>query len=182
MKSVVLGALGSSLVLLAAGHANAAVEPLEHVTNASSICQGVRPEDKAQFESAALELRHTGPEAAFVNCSFLTLMDQGNGGDVGLYPVRYFGAFFTNLGSAPATVSCTGIQGVANFGTRVYESLSVEVPPDASPEGGGGYIFFEPEQGEPLFYQTVSMTCIVPAGVGIADTYLGFNMDDAASP
>ena len=181
MKNLLLCTLSSGLLLLVAGQANAGVEPLQNVTNASSICHGVRDIDKAQFESAALELRHTGSSSAFVTCAFTTLMDQDNGGGVGLNSVRYFGAYFTNRGNAPATVSCTGVQGVANFGTRVYASMSVAVPPDTSPDAGTGYIFFEPGDQEPLFYQTVSMTCLVPAGVGIADTYLGFAMDDATS-
>ncbi len=182
MKNLLLCTFSSSLLLLVAGQANAGIEPLQNVANASSICQGVREIDKAQFESTALGLRHTGASSAFVTCTFTTLMDQDNGGNVGLNPVRYFGAYFTNRGNAPATVSCTSVQGVANFGTRVYASMSAEVPPDASPDAGTGYVFFEPGEEEPLFYQTVSMTCLVPTGVGIADTYLGFIMDDATSP
>jgi len=181
MKNLLFCAVGTLLAAgLFSGTANAAIEPLEHVTNASSICNGVRPSDEATLKSTAFDLRNTGQQAVYVNCTFVTLMDQGNGGGVGLYPVRYFGAYFTNHGVATATVNCTGVQGYANNPDNVYDTMSVAVPPDSSGDSGTGYIFFEAPVGEP-YYQNVSMTCVIPAGVGVADTYLGFNLDDAAS-
>lgn len=165
---------------LSSGMANAAVERLEHVTNGSSICTSVRSSDAAAVQATALDLRNVGQKSIYVNCSFVTLMDQGNGGNVGLNSVRYFGAFFTNHGNAAATVNCTGVQGYANSTSNVYDTMSAVVPPDGSIDAGTGAIFFEAPTLEP-YYQNVSMTCVIPAGVGIADTYLGFSLDDADS-
>jgi hypothetical protein len=180
MRRLLFSALVSVVVAGAGiGGANAAIERLENVTNASSICSGVRSSDNAQLRSSALMLANVGSKSAFVNCSFVTLMDQDNGGNVGLTPVRYFGAFFTNSGNAAATVKCTSAVGYANnAGGNTYESMEVSVPPDDSPESGSGYIFFGDQPGV-MIYQNVSMTCVLPVGVGIADTYLGFSMDDA---
>lgn len=180
MKSLIFNALAVVLVMGAgSGSADAAIERLEHVTNASSICNGVRAGDRAMLSASALELANVGGSAAFVNCSFVTLMDQDNGGNVGLTPVRYYGAYFTNSKNAAATVKCTSVVGYANkSGGNVYETMEVVVPSDSSVDGGSGYIFFGDEPGLEI-YQNVSMTCVVPAGVGVADTYLGFSMDDA---
>lgn len=180
MKGFVLNTLATVLVFGAwSSSANATIERLEHVSNASSICSGVRSSDRAVLKSSALVLANGGSNTAFVNCSFLTLMDQGNGGNVGLTPVRYFGAFFTNSGNTSATVKCTSVVGYANNAAgNVYETMEVDVPPDSSVDSGSGYIFFGDEPGVQI-YQNVSMTCTIPAGVGIADTYLGFSMDDA---
>jgi hypothetical protein len=178
MKVFIFNALAVALVM-GSGSANAAIERLEHVTNASSICSGVRAVDKALLSSSALVLNNVSSSSAFVNCSFVTLMDQGNGGNVGLTPVRYYGAYFTNSGDASATVKCTSVVGYANkAGGNAYETMQVVVPPDSSVDGGSGYIFFGDEPGVQI-YQNVSMTCVIPAGIGIADTYLGFSMDDA---
>jgi hypothetical protein len=156
-------------------------EDLQVTTNASAICQGVRPSDNAQLNFRALQLDNTGTQSQFVTCAFSTVRDQAVADS---RIVNYFGAFFANRNSTERTVSCTGVQGFANDPNNVYESQSVTVLPNNSPgTPTTGYIFFGPASDtDPLYYQNVSMTCLLPGGVSIADTYVGFKLDDAVQP
>lgn len=165
-------------LLVATGNASAAKEDLQTTTNASAICQGVRASDSAKLSSRALQLENVGTDTALVSCAFATIRDQGQPENL---IVNYFGAFFTNAASRNATVTCTGVQGFANGEDNVYETQSTTVLRNNFPgTATTGYIFFGPASGtDPLYYQNVSMTCQIPAGVSIADTYVGYKLDDA---
>lgn len=182
MKNILVYSLLAAAAFGAtSGDAFAAVEDMQNVTNAASICHGSRAVDEANLSSTALEIRNDGTSAAFVSCSFTTTLDQGGGGGVDMDNVRYWGVFFTNKSAVDASVKCTGVQGYANGGSNVYTAMTTTVPANNVPSEDGGYIFFERESAQdPLFYQNVSMTCILPVGVGIADTYVGYVLDDNA--
>lgn len=170
--------LAGAALLMATGNASAAQEDLQSTTNASAICQGVRPSDNSQLSFRALQVENVGNQTALVSCAFPTIRDQGQADN---RIVNYFGAFFTNATGRNATVTCTGVQGFANGEDNVYETQSAMVLRSNFPgTATTGYIFFGPASAtDPLYYQNVSMTCQIPVGVSIADTYVGYKLDDA---
>ncbi len=184
MKSLIAyPLLAMSILGASTGNALAANEDLQNTTNAVSICHGARPSDEAKLSSTALKLRNDSTTNAFVTCAFVTMTDQAGAGGLGTHVVNYFGAFFTNENNVAATINCTGVQGSANDTRNVYETQTTMVPPNNAPATPtSGYIFFGPASStDPLYYQDVSMTCLMPPGVSIADTYVGFKMDDATN-
>jgi len=47
---------------------------------------------------------------------------------------------------------------------------------------GSNYLYFYPEDADPgqaFFHQLASLSCRLPPGVGISDTYVGIRLDDA---
>lgn len=172
-----LPALAIGLAFSTQSHA--AEEFMQNTTGATGTCQGALPVFEANLRKRPLGINNEGTGAAFVSCAFSTTRDQLD--DVlGNRIVSYFGAFFTNNNSADTQVSCVGIRGLAGEPDNVFESQSVTVLANGVPgTADTGYIFFGPAQGDPLDYQNVSMSCNLPAGVSINDTYVGYKLNDA---
>lgn len=52
----------------------------------------------------------------------------------------------------------------------------------SSQSPGANYLFFYPTDLDPpqeFMHQLLAMSCRLPPGVGIMDTYVGFRLDDA---
>ncbi len=158
--------------------AYAATELVQNTNTATAVCQGAQ-KNVDKLRNRPLGIANEGTQPAFVSCSFTT----SNDGSEGTAIVEYFGAFFTNSTAADATVTCTGIQGLAGEPDNVYESQSVTVLANGVPgTPTTGYIFFgRPTEADPLYYQNVAMSCQLPAGVSINDTYVGYYTDDASA-
>ncbi|MEO6251592.1 MAG: hypothetical protein ABIO59_13075 [Luteimonas sp.] len=169
------------------GAANATVEDTQDQANAVANCQGALPSFEGQLRKRPLGVINEGTSDAYVTCAFNTLRDQ-NDSTLGNTIVNFYGGFFINGNSTDKTVNCTGVVGYENGtpdSTLIYVTKSVTVKANrAAPDPQFGYIFFDPSDSNlapGTYYQLVQMSCQLPAGVGINDTYVGFRMDDNTS-
>ena len=171
--SIGLASLVLAVASVVSAPAQAAVEVNEVGANAVSLCQGSLPVFETLLRKRPLAVQNEGSNNTFVTCSFSTQYDADD-----IFEIGYFGAFLNNIGTAPATVSCTGVAGFASQGAdTVYISKSTIVPP-----GGEGFIFFTTVDNEGNgYYPLVNMNCHLPPGTGITDTAVGFDVDDAAA-
>lgn len=176
-SSLLGGLLAASLVPAA----HAAVENLQIQSNASGLCQGALPAFEGNLRQRPLGVSNEGDSPAFVTCSFTTIMDQGGGGGVEQGSVvRYFGMFLSSWEPEPQTVSCTGVVGYQDSPTLEYVSLEVDV---SSETPDSNYLYFYPTDIDPeqeSMHQLVSLSCRLPPGTGINDTYVGIRLDDAS--
>lgn len=181
MKVIASSLLGGLLATAMIPAADAAVENLQLQSSAAGLCQGALPVMDTALRKRPLAVVNEGDSPAFVTCAFTTLMDQGGGGGVAQENVvRYFGMFLSSYVAEPQTVSCTGVIGYEGSPTIQYVSLEVDV---SSETPDSNYLYFYPEDADPAqehFHQLVSMSCRLPPGTGINDTYVGFRMDDAS--
>lgn len=187
MKTIV--GLTAALIVSATfcGQANATVKDVQDSANASANCQGSKTNYDAQLRKSPLGVINESNARAYVTCTFNTLRDQADS-TLGSSIVSYFGGFFINNTGVDKTVACTGVVGYENGtpgSTQIYVTKSVLVKANrAQPDPQNGYIFFDStDQGlaPGSYYQLVSMSCSLPGGTGINDTYVGFRMDDATS-
>jgi hypothetical protein len=179
MKVIASSLLGG-LLATAMVPANAAVENLQVQSSAAGLCQGALPVMDTALRKRPLAVVNEGESPAFVSCAFTTIMDQGGGGGVAQdNVVRYFGMFLSSYVAEPQTVSCTGVIGYEGSADLQYVSLEVDV---SSETPDSNYLYFYPEDADPgldYLHQLVSVSCRLPPGTGINDTYVGIRMDDA---
>lgn len=173
----IISGLAAGIVAIASiNAAHATSELIQNTNTATSICQGALPVFETNLRKRPLGVANEGSTPAFLSCSFTT----SNDGSAGPRIVSYFGGFFTNSTSADATVTCTGIRGLAGETDNVYETRTVTVLANGVPgTPDTGYIFFGPAEGEQPDYQNVAMSCKLPSGVSLNDTYVGYSTDDA---
>lgn len=157
--------------LMLSGPAMAVNKNAEVSGNATAICQGALPSFEGSIRKRPLAVQNEGTANAFVTCSFLTQYDRANQA-----AVSYFGAFFSNSASVARTVACTGVAGYNTGPTIQYVSKSVTVAP-------GGLLqtellFSIADNGNTGYVPVVSMSCNIPPGVGINDTYVGYVVSD----
>lgn len=180
MKTITSSLLGGLLAAAVIPAADAAVENLQFQSGAAGLCQGALPVMDSNLRKRPLGVANEGETPAFVSCAFTTLMDQGGGGGVAQESaVRYFGMFLSSYVAEPQTVSCTGVIGYEGSPSLQYVSLDVDV---SSETPDTNYLYFYPEDADPgqeHFHQLVSMSCRLPPGTGINDTYVGIRLDDA---
>lgn len=160
------------ILAFAAAPAAAADEDMETAANATANCQGALPNFEGSIRKRPLGVQNEGTVLSFVTCSFSTEYDVDD-----IAQISYVGAFFTNINAAAVTVSCTAVAGFQTYGPTVYVSKSISVPPNA-PESSGLY-FLPGDNGGQGYYPLVSISCSLPPGVGIHDTYVGYVVDDA---
>lgn len=183
---IVIGMLGAAIAVAASlpGAARAGIEDIQVNSNPTGLCQGALPSFDTSLRKRPLAVKNEGSSDAFVTCSFTTLQQQSGSNSV-LAPdvVSYFGAFFANSGSVDQTVSCTAVVGYENDPDVLYISKQALVKAGNVPGGSDdGFLFFYPEDADQTrFYQMVSMSCRLPAGVAINDTYVGQWLDDATT-
>jgi len=153
-----------------AAPAHAVVEFHEAGANASSLCQGALPAFETNVRKRPLAVQNEGVASAYVTCSFSTQYDFDNQAKI-----SYFGVFLVNLTGSTKNVTCTGVAGYASSSTNVYIGKNVNIAPNSE-----GEIFFDPtDNGDLLYDAMVNVSCNIPVGVGIADTHVGFEEDDA---
>lgn len=181
-----MNVLASSLLggLLAASFiptADAAVERLQIQSNATGLCQAALPIMDTNLRKRPLAVVNEGDTPAFVSCSFTTIIDQDGGGGVSQETVvRYFGMFLTSAVAEPQNLACTGVIGYQDSPILEYVALDVDV---SSETPGSNYLYFYPENADPereYLHQLVSLSCRLPPGTGITDTYVGIRLDDAS--
>jgi hypothetical protein len=169
-SSIGLASLVVAVAGVLAAPAQAAVETNEVGANAVSHCQGNLPASETTLRKRPLAVQNEGTTSAFITCSFST---QYNSAD--LREIGGFGVFLNNKSATAKTVTCTGIAGFDSNTTNVFVNKSVVIAP-----AGEGEIFFETaDNGGDGYYPLVNLSCSVPAGAGITDTYVVFGVDDA---
>jgi len=164
--------LASGLVF--GGQAFAALEDSEIAANAAARCQGALPNYEGNLRKRPLGVINEGTAPAFATCAFEidNLQKEPVGVDSG---VDYFGVFLSNFGTTAATVTCTGVAGFET-GTVQYASKGVLVPANLS---GQGAIFFTAADFGGSIFPLTAVSCQLPPGTGINDTYIGYQIDDA---
>ncbi|MCY7354064.1 MAG: hypothetical protein LH470_03100 [Lysobacter sp.] len=175
MKHSILFSAVGMVAALSAAPAYAASELVQNTNTATAICQGSSG-NQEKLVKRPLGIINNGDVPTLVSCSFTTSKTDPQN-----RIVEYFGAFFSNETARMATVTCTGVQGLEGESNNVYETQSVGVLPHGRPgTPTTGYIFFgRSSTSDPLLYQNVAMSCQLPPGVSINDTYVGFYLDDA---
>lgn len=157
--------------LMLSGPAMAVNKNVEVSGNATAICQGALPNFEGSIRKRPLAVQNEGTANSFVTCSFLTQYDRANQA-----AVSYFGAYFTNVATVARTVTCTGVAGYSTNASNQYLSKSVTVAPGGQLQTE---LFFTiADNGNLGYVPVVSMSCNIPAGVGINDTYVGYVVSD----
>lgn len=147
--------------------AHAADKQMEMAANAAANCQGALPAFETAIRKRPLAVQNEGSSPAFVTCSFVNEYDTAD-----QRQISYFGAYFTNTGNAATNVTCTGTAGYQTMSGVTYISKSVQVPANASSQAP---MFFMPaDNGGNGYYPLVSISCNIPPGVGINDTYVSY--------
>lgn len=178
LRSMSMGAMVCLLAAAPYSHAAVVQRYMQNQANSASICHGARPVDEAQMWSGALEMRNDGTQGSFVTCAFQTTRDMFDEA-IGNQPTTFYAAYFTNHNAANQQVSCTGVEGYYGMQDTVYITQTAtayatgSTPPPTDPNPNG--VLFGDET---LRYQIVAMTCLIPKGVGIADVYAGYILND----
>lgn len=158
-----------------AGQAYAAIEDNQSAANAAARCNGALPSFEGSLRKRPLAVINEGTSTAFVTCAFEIDDEQAvNGAD-------YYGAYFINKGTVAATVTCTGVSGIetgAGGATVVMKSKSAIVPPNGTTQAP---LFFDSvsDYGGAAIYPLTAISCQLPPGVGVNDTYVGYQTNDA---
>lgn len=128
-------------------------------TNSTNNCEGARPSDRNALRHRPLAVvNEYGAEPVFVTCAF-TVNDA-------LLGISAYGMRFTNLSSQPQTVSCTGV--VGEEGSPRYYTKSLALGPLAS----GSLVWSGNDNGNLLFGDRLSLSCLVPPQVGLNDNWV----------
>lgn len=141
-------------------HANA--------SNPVARCQSALPMFEKYIHNRPLAVQNVSNKTAVITCSFE--VDAGNA--IGNAPVL-LDTYFSNSTNAPVNLTCTAVSGFKT-GTNEFVSQTVTLEP-----GGQGNPFwvdtdFENGLGSGL----ITISCKLPAGVGINDTYIFWVADD----
>ena len=139
-------------------------------------CQGALPVFETAIRKRPLAVQNEGTSAAFVTCSFE--FDSVNALD---NTATLVDAYFTNTSATAKTVSCTAVTGFE--GDEIpneYVSLEETIAPGATSEGIYWIDTDFPEGG--LASGLVSISCNIPAGVGVNDSYIWWDAEDGAGP
>ena len=151
--------------------AHAVEEEMEMGGNPTAICQGALPNFEGAIRKRPLAVQNEGTTSSFVTCSFLTGYNPEAWGQV-----NYFGLYLINSSSTAKTVTCTGVAGYDSGGENAYVSKQVSVPANRAAQES---VFFTAEDNDGNgYYPMVSMSCSIPPGVGINDTYVVYMVDD----
>lgn len=139
--------------------------------NATAICQGALPSFEGSIRKRPLAVQNEGTTNAFVTCSFVTMYDRNDQA-----AVSYFGVYLSNAATVARTVTCTGVAGYNTNPSNQYLSKTVTVAPGGQLQTQ--LIFGIADNGNVGFLPVVSVSCNLPAGVGINDTYVGYQVSD----
>jgi hypothetical protein len=149
----------------------------QHVVSAGPVehCQAALPVFETGLRKRPLALGNEGPKTAFVTCSFAFDVGQVVRGSVELEMV------VTNSTTRAVDLLCTAISSA--------EGLTGELAPEYAPQR----VTIAARSQSQLYWAEVgfshglstsglvSVSCAVPVGVGLNDTYIGWIEDDAGA-
>jgi hypothetical protein len=160
--------LTSALIALVSFDASAVTVSRQSTANAVGRCQGALPNYEGAIRKRPLALQNEGSTSAFVTCAFLS--DQSN------TAVNSFGVYARTTNGLAATLNCTAVVGY-DTGTVEYSARSVEL----SAGGAQNSIYWDaddfPVAGAVDTDLPVTISCALPAGVGLNDMYFNYVED-----
>lgn len=135
-------------------------------------CQGALPAFETRIRKRPLAVQNEGDGLAYVTCSFefdavgavnnaATLVDT----------------YFTNNNDTPVDISCTAVTGWQTSDNE-YVAMQATLAPDGAEQGNLYWVGTDFDGGG-LESGLVSISCALPPGVGINDTYVWWEEDTA---
>lgn len=157
----------AALVLCAAGtvHAGSPAGAGENLSNAAGVCQSALPVYESAFRKRPLAIVNEGAAPAFLTCSLTA--PTSFGGNAGTRGVEIA---MINTSDSEQTVTCTVVIGTDGSSPKFFprevtisanSRRSLRVTADTDNDG----VLFDT-------YSPVNASCNVPAGVGLAETYV----------
>jgi hypothetical protein len=148
--------------------ANAVETDHANGSNPAARCQGALPAFETQIRKRPLAVQNEGTANSFITCSFEA--DVGNA--TGNAPVL-LDTYFSNNTAASINLTCTAVTGFQG-GTNEFVSKTVTMP-----AGGDGNLFWADTDFDDGFASgLVSISCNIPRGAGINDTYIFWVAED----
>lgn len=165
-----IAALGAALGMLLGAPAFAADE--QHTLSASPAdrCQGALPSFEGSLRKRPLAVQNEGTSSAFITCAFAVESRQSLAGSQSL------STWFYNANATDVELTCTAVTGYQT-GTNEYVSDSVTIP-----AGEQDQIFWTDADFAEGIDGLVSISCNLPPGVGVNDTYINWAENDAEAP
>lgn len=164
-----------TIALASAYSAPSSAAIVEHgnASNPVARCQGALPVFETSIRKRPLAVQNEGTSDAFVTCSFEFDSVNAIGNTATLVDT-----YFTNTSDTEQTMTCTavtGFEGDLEFPNEyVSQTFVIEPGEQANPY----WIDTDFEDGG-LASGLVSISCNVPAGVGVNDTYIWWDANDA---
>lgn len=164
-----------AFVALVSSPAGAETRSRLFTTNPAGICQGALPAFETAIRKRPLAIQNEGATTAFITCAFASQggvnLDDRNPTEVLVY--------FSNTSGKAVSVSCTGVTGYA---TRPGYYVVKQVELDGSPaQGLLAWRATDFEADETYFPSGLfSISCGLPPGVAINDSYVVFNEEVGA--
>lgn len=153
------------------GAATAATRNAASISNAAGVCQSALPVFDGVIRKRPLAIQNEGTSDAFVTCP-MTITSTGGS------PTRAE-IYASSNDSAVHTVSCTLVSGYS-MGPRQAVTRTISVPAD----GQSTAMIWQAADfnGAPAVFPSslVSMSCLLPPGAGLNDTYLFYPLEVGA--
>lgn len=167
---------GLTLAVAAAYSVPATAQELHsNSSQPAARCQSALPVFDTLLRKRPLAVQNEGDSPTFISCAFE--FDSGVAVDSS---ALLLDTYFSNFSGADVEVSCTAVTGFSG-GDNEYVSFSVMVPNESTdPEDGNLYWFDTDFEGGGMATGLVAISCNLPAGVGINDTYIYW--DEAGAP
>lgn len=167
MKLLFATATLTAAMLASMATAQAATETNELSSNGVSHCQGALPNFEGALRKRPLAVDNVSTGDAFVTCA---------------YELRGIGAlghrvdtWFGNNSTVSKTINCTGVQGFNGASQAVTRSVTI-------PAGLQGVVSFGDADFATGIDGLFAISCKLPAGTGVNDTYGAWLEDDGATP
>lgn len=176
--SLRLPALSAALLVAIAApaaFAGTSVPVGENLTNAVSACQSALPVYEGLFRKRPLVLLNEGTTAAFASCSLTAPTRYG--GNVG---TRGGELVIVNTTAEAQSVTCTIVAGGSFSGTPKYFVKTVDV----AANGRSSVVVNAQTDNEGVLfnpYTVMNGSCNLPAGTGIASTFVWWDEEAPAT-
>lgn len=135
-------------------------------------CQGALPVFETQIRKRPLAVQNEGSAPSFITCSFEFDVGESMAG------AELVDTYFTNNTGADVALTCTGVTGWQG-GANEYVAFTVDLLANGA-EQGNPYWLADDFAGGGMASGLISISCQLPPGVGINDTYVYRISDDAA--
>lgn len=150
--------------------ANAVETDHANGTNPTARCQGALPAFETQIRKRPLAVQNEGTANSFITCSFEydVVNAIGNSGVL-------LDTYFSNNTAAAVNLNCTavtGFQGEDSVNEYVAQTIAIPANGHANP------VWIDTDFENGFASGLISISCNIPPGVGINDTYIFWVEDD----
>lgn len=158
---------GLTLAVAAAYSTPTAAQDLHaNASQPTARCQGALPAFETAIRKRPLAVQNEGTIATYVTCSFefdaYEAIDNS---------ALLLDTYFVNNTEGDVEVTCSAVTGWAG-GSNEYVSSSVTIPAGGTFEDANLFWFADDFAGNGMATGLVSMSCRLPQGSGVADTYI----------